>query len=605
MSTLRKITQIQFQPWEPYNIIPNLKRGWPDLIRHIVATEIEQPPALDGTLTDPLWKGVHAIEPQVPFHHDNPLVSTKVYLARDLMTLYVGVRAALPVLPVSVKKGSAAEHDRLGEEKVALALDMRHNHSEMQTISINARGELEWYDDVSQMAGFSNEVGFQYYWWSLKEMNPDPTAKAREMGLRGATCVEDTEWTAELAIPLSSLNVEMPIQGLTMGLEVIRTATERPVEKFNYHFTWMPQYPGILCSPIKMGFMSLAPAQVSLEAIDFPNCSWGINYASVRLNNNTRRVLRVVMISRGICGSEPPNAHANYPVETGPLEIPAHKSISTTFEYHMPVRFIPEYIELEIRDHALGDRLMHVTYNLGTCAVVYPFGQEKGMATPALDDPHFIEKRIRYIVSRQPLLRRRTTRQGAPSDFFIEAVDGSVSFDLMQDCAMQKIADWLCLLYDNDIDRVIGSTFFMSQQAVYVYTSRRAHFAMLLDSLSNLRLGGGMCGEFGRSHVGLLSHMTSVNNVNRFRARKINVGVGGHSLTAVWMFDRWVLLDPTTPNVKAFFHRDHRTLASGQDLQHDPSLISYNGSTLMIFANALLVQSVACGTTWPDGAPAE
>ena len=603
MSALPRITQIQFPPWEPHNIIPNLKRGWPNRILHLGATHVERPPTLDGTLTDPIWRGVDGVEPKVPFHHDSPLVSTMVYVAWDLTALYVGVRATLPALPVSVDKGSAAEHDRLSAEKVAVAIDMRHNHSEMQTISINARGELEWYDDLSHMAGFSDEVGFQHYWWTLMEMNPDTAAKAREMGLRGAACAGDTEWTAELTIPLASLDVETPIPGLTMGMEVIRTATERPVENFDYQFTWMPQYPGILGSPIKMGFMSLGPTQVNLESIDFPNCSWGINHAPVRLSNNTGRALRVVMISRGVCGAEPQNTHTNYSVESGPVEIPAQKSVSTMFEYHMPVRFLPEYIELEVRDHAQGDRLMRVTYNLGTCTVVYPFEQEKGMATPTLDDPDFIEKRLRYIVSRQPLLRRRTTRQGAPSDFYIEAVDGSVSFDLMLDGAMQQMADWLCSLYDNDIDRVIGSTFFMAQQAVYVYASRRAHFAALLDPLSNLRLGGGMCGEFGRSHAGLLAHMTSATTGDRFRARRLNVG--GHALTTVWMFDRWVLLDPMTPNVKAFFHRDHQTLASGQDLRHDPTLISYNGSTTMIFANPTLLQRVSCGTTWPDGAPAE
>lgn len=597
------ITQIQFQPWEPHNIIPNLKRGWPRSILHLAATHVERPPALDGTLTDPLWHGVQGIEPQVPFHHDSAFVATKVHVAWDITTLYVGVRATLPVLSVAVEKGSIIERDRLRAEKVMLSIDGRHNHSDMQTISINARGEPEWYDDLTHMAGFSDEVGFQHYWWTLKEANPDPAAKARQMGLCGAAHAGATEWTAELAIPLASLDVETPIPGLTMGLEIIRTATERPAENFDYYFTWMPQYPGILGSPIKMGFLSLGPTQVNLESIDFPNCSWGINYAPVCLSNKTRRTLKVVMISRGICSAEPWNTHANPSVESGPVEIPAQESVEMKFKYHVPVRFTPEYIELEVRDYPKGDRLMRVTYNLGTCALVYPFGQEKGIATPPLNDPHFIEKRLRYIVSRQPLLRRRTTRQDAPSDFYIEAVDGSIFFDLMQDGVMQKIANWLCSLYDNDIDRVIGSAFFMAQQAVYVYASRRAHFAALLDPLSNLRLGGGMCGEFGRAHVGLLTHMNSLTTGDRFRARKINVG--GHALTTVWMFDRWVLLDPMTPNVKAFFHRDHQTLASGQDLRHDPTLITYNGSTTMIFANPTLLQNVSCGTTWPDGAPSE
>ena len=603
VSTPQKITQIQFQPWEQHRIIPNLKRGWPDRIRNVAATHIYRRPTLDGTLSDPLWREVRYVEPRIPFHHDAPFVSTKVYLAWDLTALYVGIRAALPTLPVDVEGGSVAEHHRLGEEKAALAIDMRHNHSEMQTISINALGEIEWYDDASQMAGFSDEVGFQYYWWTLQELNPDPKAKARELGLRGAACAGTDNWTAELAIPLESLDVKTPNIGFTIGMDLIRTATESPVEHFNYHFTWTEQYPGVLGSPIKMGIMSFGPANVCLEAIDFPDCSWGINYAPVLLKNKMHRALQVMIITRGVCGQEPRSTQTNHRVETGPVEIPAEGSISATVEYHMPVRFMPEFIELEVRDFALGDRLLRVTYNLGTCAAVFPFGQEKGIPTPDLDNPDFIEMRLRYIVSRQPLLRRLTTRQGAPSDFYIEAVDGSVAFDLMQDGVIQKIADWLCSLYDNDTDRVIGSTFFMAQQAVYVYASRRAHFGILLDPLSNLRLGGGMCGEFGRSHVGILSHMRSAASGKLFQARKINVG--GHSLTVVRMFDRWVMLDPTTPNVKAFFHRDHLTLASGQDLRDDPTLISYNGSTTMIFANSTLVQSVSYGTTWPDGAPAQ
>ena len=604
MSDLRCITEIQFQPWESHNIVPNIRRGWPEHIRHVAATRVDRPPALDGTLTDPLWESVQPVEPQVPFHHDRSSVATKVYLAWDSETLYVGVRAALPAMSVAADNPSDAEHDRLGEESVALAVDMRHNHTDMQTISVNGRGEFQWHDDATQMAGFSDEPGFQHDWWHLNQLNPDPAARAGEMGLRGAAAAGDTEWTAEMAIPLASLNIENPTEGLTMGLEIVRTATELPAESFNYHFTWMPQYPGVLRSPVTMGVMSLGPAAVSLETINFPNCSWGINQAGVRLRNNSGRAIRAVMISRGVCGPDSPNTHTNPPVESPPVELAPKESISTTFEYHMPVRFMPDTVELELRDHTQGTRLLRVSYNLGTCAVVYPFGQEKGIATPDLADPDFVERRHRYIVSRQPLLRRRTTRQGAPSDFTIEAVDGSIEFDLMRDGVMQTIADWLCSLYDNDIDRVTGSTFFMSQQAVYVYASRRAHFAALLDPLSNLRLGGGMCGEFARSHVGLLSHMTSAATGDRFRARKVNLGGGGHALTTVRLFDRWVLLDPTPPNVKAFFLRDHQTLASGQDLQRDPTLMTYNGSTLTVPPGPL-IHSVACGTTWPNGAPAE
>jgi hypothetical protein len=604
MSDPRRITEIRFQPWEPHEIVPGIKRGWPEHIQHVAATRVDRPPALDGTLTDPLWESVGFVEPQVPFHHDSPSVSTKVYLAWDSETLYVGIRAALPALPVGADSPGDADHNRLGQESVAVAVDVRHNHTDMQTISINAGGDVSWHDDATQMAGFSDEPGFQQYWWHLSQLNPDPAARAGEMGLRGAAVAGDTEWTAEMAIPLASLNVGPPAEGLTMGLEIVRTATELPAESFNYHFTWMPQYPGVLRSPVKMGVMSLGPLPVSVEAIDFPNCSWGINQAAVRLRNNSDRAIRVVMISRGVCGYDSPNTHANPPVESAPVELAPQESISTTFEYHMPVRFMPDCIELELRDHAQGDRLLRVSYNLGTCAVVYPFGQEKGMATPDVDDPDFIEKRHRYIVSRQPLLRRRTTCQGAPSDFTIEAVDGSVECDLMTGGVMQTIADWLCTLYDNDIDRVIGSTFFMSQQAVYVYASRRSHCAAMLDPLSNLRLGGGMCGEFARSHVGVLSHMTSVVTGDRFRARKVNLGGGGHALTTVQLFGRWVLLDPTPPNVKAFFLRDHQTLASGQDLQRAPTLIACNGSTLTVPPGPL-IQSVSCGTTWPDGAPAE
>lgn len=601
IADVRKITEIQFKAWEPEHIIPDMKRGWPDPIRNVAATPLSEPPGLDGTLTHAAWKAVAVVEPQTPFFHDNPLVRTQVFLCWDNRHLYVGIRADLPPGSKTIERGGAENQDRQRAERVTIALDRRHTHDEMVALSINALGELAWVNAGNQGAGFSNEVGYQTEEGFLREMNPDPAGRAREMGLRGAARFGETEWTAEMAIPLKSLTAELPVAGLTMGLEVTRTATERPVEKFDYHFTWTEPYEGVLGSPVKMGILSFGPTPISLEMLDFPNCSWGINHASVRFGNHTDQPLQVVMLARGLCGANPQPTHEHEPVKTGPVDLPAGQALTTLFAYHMPVRYMPDHIELTVREQASGDRLLRVTYRLGTCAVVYPFGQERGMPSPALDDPDFIEKRMRYIVSRQPLLRRRTTRQGAPSDYYIEAVDGSVTFDLMQDGVMQKIADWLCGLYDTDVDRLIGSAFFMAQQAVYVYAARRAFFSVMINPLSNLRLGGGMCGEFARSHVGLLHLMKSVKTGKPFRARQI--GVGGHALTTVWMDDRWVLLDPTTCNIKAFFLRDHQTLASGQDLRHDPTLIAENGSSSLKFAHPLLVHEVVCGTNWPDGAP--
>lgn len=580
--------------WEKEHILPDLRRMWPGEIKSIVVPAISSPPFLDGSLDSPVWGNAVCVEPNIPVMYNGPIVKTKVFLCYDRNYLYIGVRAENPIINPSVKVDQKAHHRRMENEQVCISIDAFHDHRRYVSVFVDALGQC-YCRSAQGRVGFTD---WDYYFG-------DPSynvVQDKKICLRSSSRLTDDGWQAEAAIPFSDLEVRTPVPGTVMGLNVSRLTSELPTENYQYEFSWMDR--NFRCGEVlamTMGDMAFARASISLVSINFPNVTWGTNYADIKLMNNTNSDVSVYVISRGLCGVWAPYEYSHAPITSEIVQLPANGTVQATFRYEMPVFFMPSNIAFEIRDSISGECLYEAIYDLGTCPLVYPFGVEKHIEPPLPGTPYFIEKRMRYIVSRQPLLRRRTTRQGAESDFVIDAIDGSVKFNLMKDGVMSEIGSWLCSLYNNDEDRVIGAAFFLAQQAVMVYSASRTYFASQSNALTILRSGGGFCGNFAQAYVGLISHLKSVRTGKFFKARVLEVSQ--HALNVVWMDDHWAVIDPTSMNIKAFFRRDHRSLATAEELRDDPNLVWENGSTLTKFLNADLRQLNVQLANWPQGAP--
>jgi len=238
------------------------------------------------------------------------------------------------------------------------------------------------------------------------------------------------------------------------------------------------------------------------------------------------------------------------------------------------------------------------------------FGEAYGCAPdappPDPADPDFAFKKRMQIVGRIPRFVRKTTAQGAPSDFYIESTDGSVAFNLMQPGVLQEIADWLYGLFDNDADRLLGATMFVHQRSVTRHSGHNP--AGATGPLSLLRGGTCLCGDRANVLSGILSHMRCDRTGRNFEA--YTLGMYGHVVTAVAHQGDFIVLDPDTASL--FFSPDHSRPATLTELRTCQDVVMTgcvytrrHGHDFYYQAYHQRVQPFRRSGIWPDGAPPE
>jgi hypothetical protein len=172
---------------------------------------------------------------------------------------------------------------------------------------------------------------------------------------------------------------------------------------------------------------------------------------------------------------------------------------------------------------------------------------------------------------------------------------------------MRQIADYLYNHFDNDIDRLIGSAFFVNQPAVFTYANSPSPLVSQLSPLSLLRFGCGQCCCFASVQIGILEQMRCDRTGKPYRATR--VCVPGHVITAVEFDGRWVVLDPSLG--RFYFLPGDRALATMEQLLADPSIAGRSGHHLESFhakgaAKPDTPHYYPAGVTiWPPGAPAD
>jgi len=157
-----------------------------------------------------------------------------------------------------------------------------------------------------------------------------------------------------------------------------------------------------------------------------------------------------------------------------------------------------------------------------------PVGDEvpSDVREPSPGDPEFYDKKLMYVCSRQPRFERASTYTGAPSDFCIRSRGADVLFDLMKDGVLQRMADYIFGLYDNDMDRLMGAMMFVNQPEVVRHVGNKPEAGLL----SLFRQGQFFCQGRNMAFVGLVSHLRKEDG-SLYEAR--GVVVPGHFIAAV------------------------------------------------------------------------
>jgi hypothetical protein len=219
------------------------------------------------------------------------------------------------------------------------------------------------------------------------------------------------------------------------------------------------------------------------------------------------------------------------------------------------------------------------TWEIGYCtslSAYYRFGSEtRPSPNPRPGEKDFLAKKIRYICSRLPRFERRTTRDGARSDFFLSAEDGSAEFDLMEPGVLDRMTGYVAGRFDNDLDRILGVYFLSCAPSIARHMSGGHTIMNGAGPLSvirgNFAGGGGNCGYHSRAFAGLAAHL-------RIRGRPLlahTVSVWAHVISGVGWRGSRALMDADVGHL--ILKPDGSDLATIEELRANPSMLSTAG----------------------------
>ncbi len=411
-------------------------------------------------------------------------------------------------------------------------------------------------------------------------------------------------WTAYFRIPFESMRLSSRELPPTWGMNVVRLRTPAPVAEGKWNQTFSgPHF------PLNSGVLCLGESGLHVERVTFGReGEWQVKLSEneVRLHVENTGRKKVAARARVEAWKGKGEAARKFSSSSKKFTVGGGEScvVKLGFKLHYLERGFNR-ARLIVED-ARGKALYAGSYGFGAEGLrAYTDFPRTGAPSPnpKRTDPDFYEKKLRHIITTLPKFVRKTTADGAPSDFFLEAGDGSVAFDLMEAGCLQKIADWIYGLYTTDQDRLAGVVHFINQPAVVNYSFANTRLAGSLSPLSMLRLGGGQCCCFSNAVLGVCEKMKCDLTGKPYRGWRWTIP--GHVMTVVLLGDREVLLDGSAG--RFYYTADNRHLAGPSELRADHSLVERAGNDLARFfpKHTAGRSYMTHRTAWPNGAPIE
>ena len=557
------------------------------LPKQVVSVAVEQPPLLDGRLDDACWRvagicgplGVLASEGAAPAtgqpqalgdaagqQETLPGQQTEVRVCHAEGVLYVGFRCL----------ESAMAQRRQPEEKEGEPAEAQKPIDSLQLYFSPANDHTRYYRLVIDTSGGTR----LFAGYALRGEFPRDRVTNEQELFRGPSFAcevaeEEAAWTGEVAIPASALDLEGNLTGQVWGFDVVRMRTPEPAETSAWSFE--PGRTDVF--PAEFGELFFGQRPVEVTGVDLGQPHWGENAARVTVTNRLAGSSKVRVLAQVFLPVEEVVCDRYEEVvalrggETRPLAVPYRLS----WRGRWPV--YAEYcqrLSLRLENAESRDLFYLTSYPVAFDEGVKPserYGEGRDALDPAPGDPEFVARKRAFIIGRIPRFRRLGRREGATSDFVLAADDGSIRFDLMEEGAMQRIADWLFGLFDTDTDRMLGAIYFVHQRSVTCHSGFLSRMGPM-TSLSVLRRGGGLCDSRAQVLASILSLMKCEATGERYRTHCL--GLKGHVVCAVEAVaepkgpaDHWVL----DPDVGVFYFTwDNSRFATLGELRQDRGL---------------------------------
>ena len=140
---------------------------------------------------------------------------------------------------------------------------------------------------------------------------------------------------------------------------------------------------------------------------------------------------------------------------------------------------------------------------------VYPFGFDTGILVrerfggtwqdrPEADDPDFLNAFRAFVLSRLPNYRMETTREGAPSDFYLMDMDGDAHVDLSASSALDQVAAVIASRFPNWQDALCAAAMWVHHPCVTRHSSTWSRVSNGASIETIPRLAGCFCGDTTR-----------------------------------------------------------------------------------------------------------
>lgn len=199
--------------------------------------------------------------------------------------------------------------------------------------------------------------------------------------------------------------------------------------------------------------------------------------------------------------SEQPQPSAAWKAEAGVAEVALPVVFSHRAKWASNVRLTAR-LRLTIRD-AGGQTLWAAEYPFGfDCGIIvrerYGARGRPLPARPEPSDPDYLYRQRAYLVARLPDYRRRTTREGAPSDFYLDDVDGGEHHDLIAPDALGRAAAMLAGRFHDWQDALAAAALWAYHPCITRHSATWAPVASQAAVGTLPRVNGCFCGDVAR-----------------------------------------------------------------------------------------------------------
>lgn len=450
-------------------------------------------------------------------------------------------------------------------DHVLFFLDPQHDHLSRRLIAVGRDGHVHL-EDICHFMG--------------EEMADVQTAKLDAPPLQPEVTVVATAtgWRVRISLPRASLALigGGPERGVPIGIHA-RLFCAGAIMLPPAYFP--PAAPFWSTNPFSFADLLPPDAPLAVERLDFGKPVW-----------RTADITSAIAIDARLSATAP---------RTGLCRVTVmHADGTTTDAADHPWRARGKNLRLSVpvdypftskwTTHALA-QTAHVTLTfLGDGGNIlwqgsYPFGFDGGIIVrdpyglipdrapynrrPDPERADFVDAYRAWLLAKLPHWRPRTTRQGAPSDFFLQAKRREDDLDLMRPGVMRDIARLIRRRFPDWQDGLCAASMVLQHPCLTTHSSSWARVAATADGPTVLRLGGCFCSDTAPLAAELAEIL---GRLYRVPMQGFTLGLRGHLTGLIETPLGEVLIDPM---LGIYYHTlDNRRLATLDEMRADPRI---------------------------------